>query len=120
MNVACYARVANADQLGLDHQVNTIREYANTCGHTVMAVIADNGVTGRENDTGLESILRLAKEGKITGVVCREPSRFSRDSYRLCKFQTTLCDLGVSILYLPPYTSDEAHYNILKNLFESM
>lgn len=107
MKVAVYARVASPDQLSLDCQVDTLMQYVETHGYDVVKTIAENGVSGFQNDDGINALLRLAQEGRIEAILCREPSRISRDTVRLNSTHMALRKFGVSVKYLPPYDRDD-------------
>lgn len=103
MKVVVYARVACPDQLSLDCQVESLMRYAEAHGYEVTETIAENGVSGFQNDAGLDMMLRLAQEGRIEAVLCREPSRISRDYERVDFTHMALRKHGVAVKYLPPY-----------------
>ena len=119
MRVALYARVACEDQLVLDWQVESLTRYAADCGYEIVEKITDDGVSGFKNEKSIEKMLRLAQEGRIDAILCRDWSRISRDCLRMIDTQSALNKLGIPVKCLPLYERND-YVDELAEIFPTM
>jgi len=78
MRVALYARVACQDQLSLDCQVAHLIDHARSRGYEIEEIIADNGVSGFENQKSIDALIKLSRDGKIDTILCHNLTRICR------------------------------------------
>lgn len=133
--IALYARVSVADRGGLDSldasrsivtQEAELRAYVNAqpcfAGESVR-VFVDDGVSGtREGRTGLQRMLRLAEEGKVSCVVVRDLSRLARSYvYAGRMLLERFPQLGVRVVSISDgYDSQDADSSVDKRLLLSV
>lgn len=86
MKVIAYVRVSTGKQaeegLGLDIQEQAIRSWAKAHHHKVIAVIADEGISGAkelDDRPGLAEALALLREGSVAGICVYRLDRLARD-----------------------------------------
>jgi DNA invertase Pin-like site-specific DNA recombinase len=84
MQVVGYVRVSTERQaeegLGMAVQEEAIREWAKRNGHSVVAVVRDEGVSGKIADRpGLADLFAILRKGKVAAVVVYRLDRLARD-----------------------------------------
>ncbi len=83
MRVVGYVRVSTEIQVaggGLDTQRRAIRTWCRTGGHTLVSLVADEGVSGSLADRpGLGEALALLRHGTARGLVVHRLDRLARD-----------------------------------------
>ncbi len=97
MNAVIYCRSAQFDETGIENQKALAIKYAEEQGYTIIHIISDNGVSGMEKKTGVAEIIRLAEDGKIAVVICRDISRLGRNTIRRSDTVKQLSQCGVNI-----------------------
>lgn len=118
MKVAVYCRVACADQLAMDKQMETVMTYAKEQGYHVVRCITDNGVSGFQNKTSITQLVSMAKEKQIEAVVCQDPSRLTRDYSRYYTIERAFTESGCKVVFLPPYETQADEIKGVAELLE--
>ena len=103
MKVVLYCRVASDDQLSLDMQEISLREYADYSGFEVVGCIKDNGVSGLQNDRSIQDIITLTERRSADAVLCRDVSRLSRDPIRFAEIYLEFKKRGKAVECLHSY-----------------
>ena len=105
MNVI-YARVSTSNQTkDLDNQIETVKGYMLSKGYKIDKVYSDIASGLNENRTGLNSLIKDVKEGKINKVFIAFKDRLSRFGFGYFEYIFSLYGVGIEVLDL---TTDEA------------
>ena len=105
MRIAAYCRVStdNEKQLySLENQKEFFTEYADKNGHTLVKIYADEGISGTSLKKRTE-FLRLmsdARLGIFDMVVCKDVSRFARNTVDLLNSIRELKSMGIVLSFL--------------------
>lgn len=99
MRVAIYIRVARADQLAADMQLEYLKNYTEKKGYEVAAIFALNGISGLHTNEYMNGLLKLAKAVKAEKIVTRCPTRISRDSIQYIETETMFRAAGIELEY---------------------
>jgi DNA invertase Pin-like site-specific DNA recombinase len=96
--VAIFVRVSRQDQ-NYNRQVSELQEYANQMNYIVVSVISEK-ISGAKRNTerkGIDELLQLSCNRKISKVLVSEVSRLGRDARETNNLLSELTDLRVSI-----------------------
>ena len=105
MNVI-YARVSTSNQTkDLDNQIETVKGYMLSKGYKIDKVYSDIASGLNENRTGLNSLIKDVKEGKINKVFVTFKDRLTRFGFGYFEYVFGLYGVGIEVLDL---TADEA------------
>lgn len=99
MRVALYIRVANADQLTVDAQLEYLKKYAEEKKYEVAAIYALNGISGMKITQYLNDLLHLAKAANVKKIVTRDPTRISRDTIQFIGAEMKFRSAGIELEY---------------------
>lgn len=105
MRIAAYCRVStdNEKQLcSLENQKEFFTEYADKNGYTLVKIYADEGISGTSLKKRTE-FLRLmsdARLGLFEMVVCKDVSRFARNTVDLLNSIRELKSMGIALSFL--------------------
>lgn len=102
VRVACYARVARMEQLGIEAQKEYVRNYIKAHPEWELTeVYADVGISGDEaNRPALCVMLKEAEEQKFDVLVLKSPDRIYRDAVKLADILQKLSGLGVKVEFV--------------------
>ena len=105
MDIAAYCRVSTdkSDQLNsLQAQKQFFTEYAARCGHRLVRLYADEGLSGTKikNRRAFQQLLHDAPEGLFEMLVVKDISRFARNTVDLLQSIRQLKALGIETLFL--------------------
>ena len=102
MRVACYARVARMEQLGIDAQKEYVRDYIKRHPEWELTEeYVDMGVSGDKTDRpALWVMLKEAEEKKFDILVLKSTDRIYRDAVKLAGILQKLSSLGVKVEFV--------------------
>lgn len=105
MNIAAYCRVSTdtSDQLNsLETQKRFFEEYAQSNGHTLVRIYADEGISGTKikNRTQFQRLMRDAHHGLFQMVVSKDVSRLARNTVDFLQSIRELKALHIEMLFL--------------------
>lgn len=125
MKIAAYCRVSTdkAEQIdSLRHQKEFFQEYARRNGHQLVALYADEGISG-VSLRRREAFLRLmqdAEEGKFQIVAVKDVSRFARNTVDFLQSIRRLKSLGVNTLFLTANMDSLGESEFVLTLFSAL
>lgn len=105
MRIAAYCRVSTGSDkqlYSLENQKEFFAEYASKSGHTLVRIYADEGISGTSLKKRAE-FMRLmadARLGLFDIVVCKDVSRFARNTVDLLNSIRELKSMGISLNFL--------------------
>lgn len=105
MKIAAYCRVSTDKEEQLDslaHQKDFFAAFASKNGHQLVAVYADEGISGTslKKRTEFQRLMHDAGEGRFEMVVVKDISRFARNTVDFLQSIRTLKALGINTLFL--------------------
>lgn len=105
MKIAAYCRVSTDKEEQLDslaHQKEFFLEYAAQNGHELVALYADEGISGTslKKRTEFQRLIRDAGMGQFQMVAVKDVSRFARNTVDFLQSIRTLKSLGINTLFL--------------------
>lgn len=97
-NAAIFVRVSKQSQ-DYERQIHDLQRHAERQGYKVVEVIAEKVSGAKDNSAreGIETLLRLARSGKIHKVLVTEVSRLGRKTSEVLAVIEEFCELGVSV-----------------------
>lgn len=110
LRVVAYIRVAREDQLASEQQQAEVQKYADDNGYEIAYHVIDNGVSGLKNKRAVKKILHEAKKYGCNMVVCKEPSRLSRDPGLFMTMLDALNEHNVHMDYVLAPSKENADY----------
>lgn len=112
LKTAIYCRVACADQMALDMQIECLREYAAEHGIDDITVYSDNGYSGLDyNRPGFSLMECDIEDGAIEAVIVRDLSRIGRNMVETIQWITGIRDRGIVFIQADLPFGDNFVYN---------
>lgn len=99
MRVAIYARVSTAGQT-TDNQVRELTAWAERCGHEVVNVLQDQGISGakgRDKRPAFDALLKAAVRREVDMIAVWSTDRLGRSMPHLIEVLQTLKATGVGL-----------------------
>lgn len=105
MKIAAYCRVSTdkkEQRESLLHQKEFFLEYARRCGHELVGLYADEGISGTslKKREAFRGLMRDAERGKFELVVVKDVSRFARNTVDALQSVRRLKSLGINTLFI--------------------
>ena len=105
MKIAAYCRVSTdkeEQRESLLHQKEFFLEYARRCGHELVGLYADEGISGTslKKREAFRGLMRDAERGKFELVVVKDVSRFARNTVDALQSVRWLKSLGINTLFI--------------------
>ena len=105
MRIAAYCRVSTGSDkqlYSLENQKEFFTEYASKNGHILVRIYADEGISGTslKKRTEFMRLMADARLGLFDMVVCKDVSRFARNTVDLLNSIRELKSMGISLNFL--------------------
>jgi DNA invertase Pin-like site-specific DNA recombinase len=97
--VALYVRVSTDDQT-VDNQLRDLQTWAERCGHTIVRVFEDSGIsgaTGRDKRPGFDAMLKAAIRREFDMLAVWSSDRLGRSLQHLIEVLQTIRDTGAGL-----------------------
>jgi DNA invertase Pin-like site-specific DNA recombinase len=124
LRLALYTRISDKDRQGdnfsLETQLDALRQYAGSAGHTVAAEFADKGSAWEDglSRSELNKVLVMARQHQIDTVMFHDKDRFTRDIGDGVILRRELYRLGIKLICYAPYPREVTSENELVNILE--
>ncbi len=92
-----YARCNHKDELALEKQLNTLREYAEKCNYVIAAEYSDYGCDFPAKRPGMQEVMQAATEGAFNILIVTSLNRLSRKQTEMAPLVKFFTEAGVKI-----------------------
>lgn len=97
--VALYVRVSTDDQT-VENQVRELSAWAERCGHSIVKVFEDRGISGakgRDKRPGFDAMLKACVRREFDMLAVWSSDRLGRSLQHLIEVLKTICDTGAGL-----------------------
>lgn len=125
MRIAAYCRVSTEKDEQLDSLVNQkafFRDYAGRCGHELVCLYADEGISGKQmsNRDQFLRMMRDARRHTFDMLVTKDVSRFARNTIDALTATRELRSLGIEVLFLANNQTILGNSEFVLTMFSAM